>query len=509
VRSATIKPRQEGRVADILAVIDFPSIKKFVFGTDRAREIRGGSALLDLINRDRMDEWLSAAFGDRYHRVFLAGGAGLFRVSDTSEGEVDRALAGIADKVATASEGGLRMEWSLAPLASGADGFRAATRRAHLLLGARKAIAPPRPRERVGILAECDSCSAPGVTSYWEDDPGQREWICPVCRCKRAHREKGRYWRDLVQALELPGRPESYRPDDFTQVAGLSRRPGYLGLVYMDGDAMGGVIKQITSEASYVRFSRAVDGGLRRAVAEALRAEIGDGCEKLPVDVLLLGGDDLVMVAPADRALPLALQIAEAFRRSTAEALADFEVEEARGGLTVSAGVALFKQRQPFRVVLDQAEGLLRAAKRRRAERRSREPFIDFADVSQTRFVDVEDDRRFGYGVGSDIELTCWPRSLVEAQTFHESAEEVAACVSKGRVAALGEIARRGRNASFETRRVVARCRTDEERRALVRFFEVNGMGSPPWAVDGRVRRTAVLDLAVLHPHCARKERGR
>ena len=41
----------EGRVKRFLVLFDLPSIHSFVFGTDHAREIRGGSGLVDDLNR--------------------------------------------------------------------------------------------------------------------------------------------------------------------------------------------------------------------------------------------------------------------------------------------------------------------------------------------------------------------------------------------------------------------------------------------------------------------------
>jgi len=46
-----------------LVVIDTPGIKQFVFGTDALAEIRGGSALLDRLNRIETEDHLSQAPG--------------------------------------------------------------------------------------------------------------------------------------------------------------------------------------------------------------------------------------------------------------------------------------------------------------------------------------------------------------------------------------------------------------------------------------------------------------
>ncbi len=493
-----------------LAIVDFPSVKKFVFGTDRAREIRGASALLERLNVVDLPRSLEKEFEGRIRPVFFSGGAGLFTVESATPAELDAALERIDDKIHSASAGGLHLDWSVVELGTGAEAFAAANRRAHILLAGRKGIAKrPRPRERLGVFDECHSCSSPGVSVRWTED-GQEEWICGTCKAKRDNRREGRSWRDLAERLGLQGHPEEHRPDDFSWLAARSIRKGYAGLVYMDGDAMGRVIKSIAHPDHYRVFSKVVDESLRAAVGKvigAYREKWRNRREdRLPADVLLLGGDDLVMVTTADLALPMAIGISAEFRSATASEFSakGMKIEGLdQKGLTVSAGVAFFKDRQPFRVVLEQAESLLRSAKRARAEAKADEGFVDFADVSQSRFVALEDVRRIGQGIGSGTELTCWPRSASRAEAFLESARSVVeAGVTKGRINQLAAVAGRQLNAGFETRRLIARAKRAEQREALLRFFESNGMGeNPPWAFEGRIRRTAIADLATLFPH--------
>jgi hypothetical protein len=43
---------------EYLVVMGIPSIKKYVFDTDRLKEIRGASALLDDLNRNGIEKFL-------------------------------------------------------------------------------------------------------------------------------------------------------------------------------------------------------------------------------------------------------------------------------------------------------------------------------------------------------------------------------------------------------------------------------------------------------------------
>src|SRR5947209_1053943 len=64
-----------------LVALDTDHIKEYVFGTDKLKEIRGASSLLDYLNRIVMEELakLDPSFDDRC-RIYANGGSGLFLI---------------------------------------------------------------------------------------------------------------------------------------------------------------------------------------------------------------------------------------------------------------------------------------------------------------------------------------------------------------------------------------------------------------------------------------------
>ena len=423
--------------------------------------------------------------------------------------EAEKELEGILAYVERDTGGGIGIEWGLAPLeANRPDAFRRATSRAFLSLGAlTHAKRESRAGIGLGLLRECSSCSSPGVVAAWEEGGERAEWLCEPCLIKRKHRRSGRSWGELVRYLGLDGDPEKYRHVDFSSLAALSSRDGYLGLIYLDGDDMGACIRRMPAPDQYMLFSGVVDEGLRKAVYSAMKEEGQAGLDadgKIPADILLLGGDDLIMVTTADLAIPLALQIAKAFQENTRKALQKggfFDKTIAEHGLSVSAGVTIFKQRQPFRVAMDQTEALLASAKKARAAARSTEPYLDFADISQTRFLNLDQQRRLDLGVGSGTELTLWPMPAKKADRFLASARMlVESGVKRGRIASLSQIVRTGTSVTFECIRVIARA-GEKERLSLNRFFQETGLWPVvPWMVDDGVRRTGMLDMETIYP---------
>jgi CRISPR-associated protein Cmr2 len=91
-----------------------------------------------------------------------------------------------------------------------------------------------------------------------------------------------------------------------------------------------------------------------RAVARALLATLRpDRNGVWPFEVITIGGDDVLLFVPADRALPLASRIARDFTDAMQER-----------AITLSVGVLLMPDHTPVRFAVDLAEQLLKSAKR-------------------------------------------------------------------------------------------------------------------------------------------------
>src|ERR1019366_5108227 len=63
-----------------LVALDTDHIKEYVFGTDKLKEIRGASSLLDRLNRTKMKELANLYNGAT---IFANGGSGLFLIEST------------------------------------------------------------------------------------------------------------------------------------------------------------------------------------------------------------------------------------------------------------------------------------------------------------------------------------------------------------------------------------------------------------------------------------------
>lgn len=113
-----------------------------------------------------------------------------------------------------------------------------------------------------------------------------------------------------------------------TQLGGVSN--GFVAYIYADGNNMGGYIQKITTPQKYQDFSEDVDNATRYAVFQALaenlhprqlkennksESTLPDGALIHPFEIITIGGDDIILIVPADRALAIAKTIGEQFEQ--------------------------------------------------------------------------------------------------------------------------------------------------------------------------------------------------
>src|SRR5262249_15513582 len=104
-------------MAPFLVVLDTPSIKQFIFGTDALAEVRGASALLDRLNRFDTADQLGQEPGVSITQVFANGGTGQFVVEAPNHADVRSALDQLAAYYRQQTGGEMRplagvAEWS-------------------------------------------------------------------------------------------------------------------------------------------------------------------------------------------------------------------------------------------------------------------------------------------------------------------------------------------------------------------------------------------------------------
>lgn len=399
-----------------LLAFDTDHVKRYVFGTDTLKEIRGASSLLDYLNRVVM---LQLAQDYQAECVYAHGGSGLFLV-----------------EAAHAEAFGKRVQQAYRDMTGGGASVTYAASQPlpdHIqkvgpekieeileLLQWRLQEEKLRPPTSLALathpfLRLCDSCGleyAADLSRELQDelrDPNEKdERYCESCQRKRVQDWKVKkfigkivadqdkkvkdstgeivadrsgsppeyLWDHIIPRLDvlkydIP--PETDRPKDFNVFREFKGAKDYLGLIYADANNMGRHIGDTPSLLERQEMARKVDEALYTAVCTAIHRhlKIADHIKPreqqqsklnhpvFPFDILLLGGDDICMVVPASVAMDVALTLAETFRQETQEKH------------TLSLSVVLAPVKYPFGLLYDMAETALKFAKQASADARS------------------------------------------------------------------------------------------------------------------------------------------
>ncbi len=516
---------------EYMLVVDFPAIKRFVFGTERLVQIRGASGILDQFNRVTLPKLLHEKLGkDTVECVYAGGGAGQFIIRAPRK-SIEEALTFIAAQCRAESGGGLPM---ITVLVEYGENYKEATRRAYQELRRRKEESPPWPRREshVGLFRDCDSCS--GTAAERVKHGETVHWLCPVCAAKTHFGQQAArgLWADFAQALEKRGYDRhailKARPDDFEDVGkACGPKPGHVALIYADGNAMGRLVQEIDSPETFRFFSQTVDTAIREACYEALVRHCLPSSQVptlIPALILMLGGDDLLVYTTADVALPVAMDAARLFEEKTRAAFsteAFFQKKLSGQGLTISLGVAFGRSNTPFSMLLNQAEELLKSAKLKGSldERSSKgytPSYIDYHFAAQYNHVRALDCRKEQQvlkvqrpgGASHALYLTSRPYALEDMKKLWNQAKAIAGLgIPRSRLKRFAMAPSRGWvNANLEFYTLLSRIKEKENDPTCYRKYimwktlESFGcrLGQAPWIQEGQDWRTVLTDLIEL-----------
>jgi hypothetical protein len=527
-----------------LVVVDTPGIKPFVFGTDALAEVRGASALLDRLNRYDTEHVLRHHLGHgACQTVFANGGTGQFIVEAPDRAQVQRAVHELAAYYHEQTGGEVHVLTGIAEWPASTD-YRWAVQAAFEHLHWQRAVGAGRPSlTTLPLVLECQSTShLPAVGVYrWGEE---QLLLSEASRCKREesrYARRGMLWFGWMESLDPNGRfldeADDLRCATTVEIGEYSsgRRKDYIGLIYADGNAMGRLVQELDSPEVCRAFSELVDGSIRDACYEALShvcaqeidqarkaLESGEQPQPLPADILLLGGDDLLVLLPADRALRFALLVTEIFTRRTRERQGRLPEEvqrffAARGlterGLTISCGVVVGPSSYPFYLLLDLVEELLQSAKRAGSEDPTKTDYwapsyVDFHLLAGSVSQDLATIREEDYFTASDHPRTLRPYRRDQLERLYQAAERLQqARIPQSKLHDLFEAALEPRwlLAQTRVRELFGRLRQDrtrQERRGLWEALKLLGpmdLCSFPWLNTGSRPATPLADLVEAH----------
>lgn len=507
-----------------LVVAGVPSIKKYVFGTDRLKEIRGASALLEDLTRNQIVDYLQGCLHMEVEIIFTGGGAGQFIIK-TDEATIDSVLKTFESEFSKRTHGGAILNWGKADYDRNNYNHSLKTAELEVIKKLEEHPFAICTQLHTGFIRECDSCDNM-VSRIPENDNDDDLIICDVCRAKVEFNYQTRksFFYDFLKYLHTKG-INTEPPESFEHIGKQCKtKKGYTALVYADGNNMGAFIKNIDTKERFRFFSHVVDDGIREACHEALYEscyqEAHEHSKVVPAEILMLGGDDLLVYLSADNAFPFAIKVAEKFNSLTKKKMlespeGDFFLDKSDGkGLTISLGVVFGKSHTPFSIMLDQAEELLTFAKRKGANDVNSNGFyvptyIDFHITSSFNQIHVANNRLNhlelpGKMDQHTIKLYQKPYSLEDAKALLRSAKDlVESGIPNARLHRMGNAPSLGKmNGTLEFLNLYTRSSKESRKviwNSLKRFDCTNNI---PWHAGTTEDTTVLMDLVEILTFC-------
>jgi hypothetical protein len=379
--------------------IELQRVQTWLFAVPRLRAMVGANTLLGEVLRVRLPE-----LARKRHSWTLAGGVGCYPSAVTED-----PIWAHDDPASDARDGILARDGGHfeANFASGEHEF--ATAAAALLQrelpglrfrisidGIEQSAAGTGLSTALPVLAPCE-WTGRGLASVVIQQGTERASVSlDVSRRHEAARraEEGKA-KDLASLLVATTKlKKAERVSTFQELAGR----GYLALIHADGNGVGSAAGSSDVErATFFHRNRVL---LRRALQVTIDA-VCKGADAAPLELLMLGGDDVLVISRADTALPFVAKLCEE--------LATLQADDQGFRLTLGVGVVFARPTIPIHRLHEVAERLAASAKRRfrgfsNHEHRS---VLDWAVYTTAWIDDPEEVRRRDWvrGKGNDARV--------------------------------------------------------------------------------------------------------
>lgn len=326
--------------------------------------------------------------------------------------------------------------------------------------------------ELTPFTRRCTSCEIRPANTR-ETHP-EEQYTCQVCSKKRdmgikkkgePKKGKGYFIKEFEEYLEDNKNNEAClryleRMNELRDVevasdlasignAARGRAEGYVGVIYADGNDIGRHLEEVSTPAEYRLFAQTllnvVESSVFKSLAKHLRPEPSRNQEEEeetihPFEIVTIGGDDLFLIVPADKALRIAYSICHHFEE---------EFKEGKR-LTMSAGVVIAKVHSPIYFLQKLSEELLKSAKKK--SRASETSTIDFLVLTSEESAATSLDQIRGklYEVKANsvlerLKLTERPFTLSELKTLLETAKEIKGDFPQAQLYAIRQSLEKGR----------------------------------------------------------------
>jgi hypothetical protein len=523
-----------------LVSFDTDRIKEYLFATSTLSDIREASALLDRLN-NQIGTAIVGVYPqfdpDDPGQLIYAAGGGAMALLPTKE-IAERAIREVEklyrQETVIASITGEKVE-----IKEGDHFGEKAHYLGHLLRKRKGEKGKPRVLPVAPFMRFCDACAQHPAVEVEGD-----EFICRACQVKRqrAKSEARRgLWKKLIEVTQEDKLPDEFPdewqplldetlnktyelhefPRDFNDIGKSARRSGYIALIYADGNSMGSVLQKLPDAGAYRAFSQQVDDLLRRVTYKALMAQVVGRIHAPLFEVLMIGGDDLMLVTTPEMAFDVTLQFMQDFEQYSRPLGQRYGF----GHLSLGTGIVIAKDSFPIQVMKDLATDLQKKKAKQRSFETGGGGAVDFMVVTSAGSESLDHirdevltEKGFAFPPrpgGPAYRLTQRPYTIEELNRLIEHGQAIKReNVSQSQLQAMYEgVFHSPVQASLAALQTMGRVEK-KQRKALRDFFAAFGPKSPlqfpPWRATQCLdpeknekvpcRDTALADLIEIYP---------
>ena len=307
---------------------------------------------------------------------------------------------------------------------------------------------------------------------------------------------------------------------------------GFIAYIYADGNNMGGYIQKIKTPEEYKKFSKDIFDATEKSVYFALAEHLHphqlknltdpdnenrNGSWIHPFEILAIGGDDVMLIVPANKALEIAKTIGEEFEKRLAEKTgyqpekSNYEPEkvhryakeppnENKSSLSMSTGVLITAEDTPIYYAERLTSQLLKSAKKRAKKLKEKGYLggtIDFLSLKSVTMIssDIEAFRKEALikERGAKLKLYAAPYTLHEIGGLIESVKALKKSkFPKSQIYQIRSFLEKGKNTAILNYRYFrARLQSKDDQETLKNGFEepwceakTNSGNLAPWMYD-------------------------
>lgn len=289
--------------------------------------------------------------------------------------------------------------------------------------------------EALPIGRRCSSCGKRVVVDKKVYEKTEEElWLCNVCKIKREKgvSEKLIFRENFKKFLETKNVDiENYYSKLPGNLDELTEKYGnYYAFIYADGNDIGALLEEIKTPAQYRHFAETLKYATENSVFESIFETFGKEkikeLEKLPFEIINIGGDDVTIIMAKPFAFMFAKLLLKNFEENTEKIAREFEKEKL-SILTMSLGMAICKATYPVYFAEKISESLLKEAKKRAKEEQPRKSAMnyiylktDIASESGKVLLDMYFERK-----DANLSLIMRPYTIEDFDFIFKKAQEI------------------------------------------------------------------------------------